>query len=462
VSQILKFLLRFGQQSRVKERLPMKFRHQLILAFLSFGCIWNSASAQDFYRTSASARSEALGGVYIPSSSDAIDALATNPAGLTYLSGRSLDLSLETVFPRGSFSNSANNGAQLGRTPGVLPYGAFGMPIHNSRFSFALGFVPDLMSVAHWNYVDAPGVAGATYGQQEQKSAILAGRAIAGLGVRLGRKVSVGVTVGSDYNSNTLDAPYIFQSQPVLKGLKTLLDLHTTGYGWNGSAGVLVRPTRKVEIGFAWKSNTVIESHGDASGNVGAQFSALGLTGVPADFHYSAEVRNVLPQSALASINWRATPRWLLAVQTDWINWENAFTTLAVTLTNGTNGTINGLVNSNSLTDGVPVDWKDQYSFHIGAERLLTERSSIRFGYAHANNPVPSSTLTPLTAAIMANQISMGFVYHRGRSTYDAAYSFDPTAQAGVQQSKLLSGEYSNSTVRVGIQSVALNYSFRF
>jgi len=439
----------------------MRLRLQLTLGLFAFGFIATSSFAQNFYWTAASAQSVALGGVYVPSSSDAVDALATNPAGLTYLGGRTLDLSLTTVFARGSFSNSVNTNAQLNQTPGVLPYGAFGMPIGHSRFSFGVGFVPDLMSVAHWQYVDAPGTAGATYGLQEQKSAILAGRAVAGMGVALGKKLLLGFTVGSDYNSNTLDAPYIFQSQAVLKGLKTLLDLHTTGYGWNGSIGALIRPTRKLEFGVAWKSRTLIESHGSATGNANAQFTALGLN-APAAFQYSAKVQNVLPQSVLGSVNWRLDSRWLFAFQTDWVNWEGAFVTLPVTLTNGTNAAINGLVNSTSLFDRIPVDWKDTYSFHVGGERLVTESSSILFGYSHANNPVPSSTLTPLTAAIMSNQLSAGFVYRHGRSRLEGAYAFDPTAQAHIQQSGLLAGEYNNSTVRVGTQSLTLNYAIVF
>jgi long-subunit fatty acid transport protein len=217
-----------------------------------------------------------------------------------------------------------------------------------------------------------------------------------------------------------------------------------------------------VEVGLAWKSSTTIISKGAASGDVYAQFAALGLAGVPSTFNYSAQVRNVLPQSLLANVAWRVNQRWLLAFQTDWVNWHNAFVTLPVTLTNGTNAAINGLLNSTTLQDGVPLGWKDQYSFHVGAERLLTERTSLRFGYAHANNPVPSSTLTPLTAAIMSNQISTGLVYHPGRSSLEFAYSYDPTAQAQVQQSGLLSGEYNNSTVRVGTQAITMNYSFRF
>src|SRR6202051_2396902 len=161
----------------------MKFRRNLSLFVIVFAFFAVSASAQDFYWNSASTRSMALGGVYVPSSSDALGALSTNPAGLTYLTGPSLDMSMSTIFARGSFTNSVNNNAPMTTSPGVVPYGAFGMPIGHSRYSFGVGFMPELTSVSDWKYNDAPGTLGVTYGLQEQKSAILAGRAAAGFGV---------------------------------------------------------------------------------------------------------------------------------------------------------------------------------------------------------------------------------------------------------------------------------------
>ena len=88
------------------------------------------------------------GRIYVTSSDDAVDALAANPAGLTSLTGRTLDASVSLVLPRGSFSNSVNNSAPMSQTPGAIPYGAFAMPIRHSRFSFGVGFVPDLASVS--------------------------------------------------------------------------------------------------------------------------------------------------------------------------------------------------------------------------------------------------------------------------------------------------------------------------
>jgi long-subunit fatty acid transport protein len=439
----------------------MKFRRNLSLLFILFAFFAVSASAQDFYWSSASTRSLALGGVYVPSTSDALGALTTNPAGLTYLSSPTLDLSMSAVFARGSFSNSVNSNSQMTTAPGVIPYGAFGMPIGKSRFSFGAGFAPDLVSVSDWKYVDAPGFAGVTYGMQENKSAILAGRAMVGLSYAFSHKFSLGMTAGADYNSNTLHAPYIFQSQPTLAGAKTLLDLHTYGTGWNMSVGAMFEPTKSVDLGVAWKSHTVIVTNGLASGDSSALFTALGAN-APSNFSYNASVKNILPQSVNANVAWHVNPRWTLVFQTDWVNWSNAFVNLPVTLTNGSNAVINSVVGSSTLVDGVPLNWKDQYSFHGGVERLLTENMSVRFGYAHGNDPVPSGTLTPMTAAIMTNQLSTGLAYHMGRSRLDFAYTFDPIAQQQVGQSNLLAGEYNNSTDRVGLQSLSLGYTFQF
>jgi long-chain fatty acid transport protein len=439
----------------------MKSSIRPILGLVVTSLVVSCVHAQDFYWNVASAQSMSLGGVYVPSSAGALDALAANPAGLTALTGRTVDLSLTGIFARGSFSNSVNHDAPLNTSPGVLPTGAFGAPIGHSRFSFGIGVVPELMSVADWRYRDAPGVGGASYGLVQQKSAILAARTAAGLGFSVSPALAIGVTAGLVYNSNTLEAPYIFQSNPALAGLKTLLDLHTSGLGWNTSVGALARPTRKLRLGVAWKSRTVIECTGKATGTLDQQFAVLGIPFQP-DYSYSARVKNVLPQSIVASVMWQVDPRWLLAFQTNWVNWKDAFVNLPVTLTNGTNTDINSFLHSNSISDGVPLNWKDQYSFHGGFQRLLSESVLVRGGYSHANNPVPGSTLTPLTAAIMSNQLTAGIGYRYQRWIFDLGYAFELTGHSSVGQSALLNGEYDNSQVRVGTQSLILNTSFHF
>src|SRR5580704_14247163 len=238
----------------------MKISSRLMLMSSALLLVVAGARGQDFYTNAAGVRSTALGGTYVVSSTDAIGALSANPAGLTFLRGENLNLEADVFIPRGSFSNSVNNGAPLNTSSAVVPYGAFGMPIGHSRFSFGVGLLPELASRGDWKYFDAPGAAGATYGLQQQKSAIVNVRAVGGIGYTVNSHLSVGATFGANYNQNTLDAPYIFQTQPVVAGLKTLLTMHTNGVGYNASVGVIAQATKSVQVGAAWKSRTVIDS----------------------------------------------------------------------------------------------------------------------------------------------------------------------------------------------------------
>lgn len=422
------------------------------------------ASGQGFYWNTVSARSMGVGGVYLPSSTGVLDALAANPAGLTGIAAPTLDLSLSTIFSRGSFSNAVNANAPM-RTPvSTVPFAAFGMPLGRSRFSVGAGVLPELLSVSDWRYVDGPGVAGATYGMQRQKSAIVAARSTFGAAYAIHRRLSIGATAGFVYNSNRLLAPYIFQSHPALAGLKTLLDLKTAGTGWNTSIGILARPVDQLQLSVAWKSETSIDSTGIATGNLQTQLTAVGLGGARPDFRYDASVRNVLPQSVMAGLSIKAHRKWLIGLQSNWIGWRKAFASLPVTLTHGNNADINGLIGADSIFDRVPLHWKNQISYRVGVEHQVAEGFLLRAGYAQANSAVPASTLSPLTAAILTRQYATGFGYQHHRIRFDAAYTLSPMASQSVPSggSALRNGEYASSRVRIGLQGFTLNTSYQF
>ncbi len=430
----------------------------ICLIALSFSCCF--ANAQSFYNAGVSARTAARAGVYVPGSDNPLDALALNPAGLTALSGPTIDLSTSGILARGSFCNSTNNDSPMRFTGGMIPFGAFGTPIGHSRWSVGISLTPDLLSASKWQYRDSPGVGGADYGPQLETSKIIAFRSSAGVGFSFNPKFSMGASLGAVYNSNTLDAPYIFQEHPALKGLKTLLNLHTTGVGWNGSFGFLATPVRQLELGGAYRTPTSITSSGTAVGTLGAQFDALGIPFRP-DFAYRAQVKVELPQSALVSAAWQATPVWRFSVQGDWANWKRSFYDLPVSLTKGNNADINSLLKTDGIKDAVPLSWKDQYTFRGSFDRTLGESFALSGGFMHGNNPVPSSTLSPLTAAIMKNGLTTGLGYRTGRYHFDVSYGIDLTSQESVGTSALLSGEYSNSKVRVGTQALTLSTSIR-
>jgi long-chain fatty acid transport protein len=408
-----------------------------------------------------SSRSTALGGATVASVTSPLEAMQGNPAGLTQIGGRELDLSVDSLFATGSFDSFAANGGTIQAYSGTLPYAGFAMPLTH-KLKLGLSIAPDTMMTAHWTYLDPPGGAGGTsYGIQEDKSVIIGMRSAAGLAYEISPKLSVGMTVGVIYNQNTLDAPYIFQQQPTLAGLKTILDLHTTGTGWDGSFGALYAPSRKLKFGLAYKSDTVVHSHGNANGNADSQFATLGLN-APPGFHYDAEVVNKFPQAVSGGVSWQVHPRARVNFQSQWINWGNAFEQLPVYLTNGSNSAINGLVGSSSLNDAVPLHWRNQGVFGVGVESPVGEYFSLRGGYSYATDPVPSATLTPMTAAILQNTIGTGAGYTRGRYNFDLAYQVQLPSTAHVGQSGLLSGEYDNSRTEVAVQSITFTTRMRF
>jgi long-subunit fatty acid transport protein len=414
--------------------------------------------AQDFYLGGVTADTSRRAGIYTPSAENPTDALSLNPAGLAALNAPSINLSITGIFARGSFSNASNNASPMATNNGFVPFGAFGSPL-GKHWSMGVGVMPDLLSVSKWNYSDTPGFAGTTYGRQSEKSQINAIRSAAGIAYRFSDKFSAGASFGVDYNSNTLDAPYIFQSQPVVAGLKTLLNLHSTGWGPNGSFGIIAKPHKKLDLGVSYRTPTSITSHGGATGNLSAEFQSLGVN-APSAFTYKSQVHVELPPSALLAVGWQATSTVRLSFQTDWVGWHGAFNHLPVTLTQGTNAVVNSLLQSTTLKDTVPLDWKDQYTVRGSIERSFGENVVIGAGYLHGNDPVPNSTLSPLTAAIMQNGLSTGIGWHKGKLRFGASYGYDFTARQSVASSDLLYNEYSNSRTKIGTQAFTLTTAF--
>jgi long-subunit fatty acid transport protein len=408
-----------------------------------------------------SAAAEARGGNLAAQQGDPIDAVEGNPAGLAGIKTRALEATGVGVFGSGSFQNSVNSNGRMGGVVGAMPYGAFVTPLGASHWTASAAFTPEILMRATWRYVDAPGTAGVTYGLQTNETQIIAMRSSVGLARTFGPKLSVGAVLGLVYNTNNLNAPYIFQQQPQLAGLKVLLDLQTHGYGWNGNAGVQFQPSSRVRIGVAWKSGTTIHTSGTANGSASALFAALGITQDPT-FHYQAQVLNHLPQAFDAGLSWRTNRHMTWQGQGDFVAWGQAFQQLPVTLTGGTNAVINSVVGSNAMQDAVPLHWNNQVGGHVGVDSPLGESWVLRAGYSYMSNPVPSSTLLPLTAAIMRNAIATGAGWTRGRLRLDAAYQAQLPSSESVGKSGILAGEYSNSQVHIFLQSVTATARVNF
>ena len=442
--------------SSARSRLFLMLRLSLLVPACLLAPVLLQAQGSAALGNGLSAPATARGGAVVAEHGSPLDAVEGNPAGLAGQQAPTLDVNFLGMVAGGTFRNVANPDAKLSGRAAALPYGALAAPLGHSVWTLSAAFTPDVLMRANWHYVDAPGTAGVSYGYQRQETQIVAVRSSAGAARTFGPHFAAGVTLGVSYNQNELHAPYIFQQQPALEGLKVLLNLTTRGYGWNGAAGVQWRPTPRLRTGVAWKSGTTIHTTGTASGTASALFTALNVTADPT-YRYQAAVLNHLPQAFGAGVSWQTKRHLTLDAEGDLIAWGQAFQQLPVSLSGGTNPTINSVVGSSGFHDAVPLHWSNQGAFHGGVTLPVRESVALRAGYAYTSDPVPSATLTPLTAAIMQHAVATGASFARGRWQYAAAYQAQLPATQSVAVSGLLAGEYSNSRDRVWTQSVVLS-----
>lgn len=402
-----------------------------------------------------------MGGTSTAESPSPLDGLFSNPATLGFVDKTTIELNGNAGFLRGKFRNRANGDGKLSED-GLAGSAAIAVPLGPVRFG--LGVNPDMAMRDTWRYRDTPGGADGftTYGDRDNESEILLLRTAFGVSWKINEQFAVGASVGLLYNENRLKTPYIFQSQPVLRGVKTLLDLDTDGYGWNVEAGMTWRPVEAFSMGLSYRSQSKIVTDGRASGNAGVQLTNLGLGAARHDFDYDAEVTNVFPQQVSLGFAVRPTSHLTLVGQVDWVNWQNSFDTLEVRLRSGNNRDLNGLVASDRLNDDIPLDWRDQFVARAGVEYKFDDRWAIRAGYSYGRNPVPARTLTPLTAAIMEHMVSAGVGYKTERFSIDLAYQWQVPNTVDIHESGLASGEYSDSSIRVGAHLIGVTTSVAF
>jgi long-chain fatty acid transport protein len=411
----------------------------------------------------------AMGGADVAWAGSALGAMGENPSGLGFLTRPELDFGGVGGIPVGYFNKPGVSSGNLDERFEALPEGAFAMPLGKWPVTVGVSFVPESTLLADWHYLDPPGGLGGktSYGFQQDKSEIIVLRTALGVGVQVNSKLSFGASAGLIYNDNQLEAPYIFQNlapgaggpkNSGYDGAKTLLDLHTSGFGGNAQVGMMFKATTNLQFGLMYETETRVDTSGSASGDPSTQF---GYPQGTLPFHYDADVRSIFPQNVSGGVSWRFLPQWRAAAQLDWINWRDAFHKLPVSLSDGNNATVNSVLGS-SFSDSIPLNWKNEFVYRVGLEYKVTENLALRVGYAYGGSPVPDSTLSPLTAAIMENTLTAGLGYTWWRLEFDLAYQYDFPATQNVGTSALLSGEYSHSSTEVSMHMFALTTSMRF
>jgi len=399
-------------------------------------------------------------GAFGGTSGNAVVAMQVNPALLAGFENNEVTVSARFLnggaeFKRGGITS------RLQDAHGIYPDLALAYRF-DSDFVLGLGLSPISGLQSKWNYLDAPGgIGGVSFGQLDHDSRFVAVRLAAGLGWQVSDRLAVGLSAGAIRSEIAFDAPFIFQTNPALANAKVDLDLETDGWAPSVEFGALYQVNPALEWGARVKLPVSLDNDGKAKVDYSAQLPPLGFAGAPPFAEYDARARTQLPLTIGTGVSWRVNERLTIGLWSDWHQWSQSYDQLAVDLTDGSNGVINGALGT-AISDRVPIDWRDRFAVSIGAEYQLSDEWSLRGGWRYARSPIPSDLVTPLNGAILEQAVTFGASWQRDGWQVDFAYGyeFSPTARVGT--SGYNAGEYSNSSLDADVHHVSLSMTRRF
>jgi long-chain fatty acid transport protein len=169
------------------------------------------------------------------------------------------------------------------------------------------------------------------------------------------------------------------------------------GYAYGGGfqAGMHYQAREDLAFGLAYRSPSWF---GDLSGG-DARASLFGLLPIKLGGAHLSDVQ--LPQKVTAGVAWDATERLKLIGEARWINYENSTF----------HSTVVGIDSVMDIRYPLPLGFRDQWVFIVGAEYKLDEHWVVAGGYHYATAAVPSENMLPICSIVAQQHATLGLRY---------------------------------------------------
>jgi len=382
------------------------------------------------------AESVGMGGADLAVAQDTT-ALNTNPAGLSQIGKKQLDLYFAAanaldIRHEDAFGNNKtidNDWAYLADMGYAHPLGNFTLAIG----AFAQGGIGII-------YKDL----NTAFGTTDELSAMFRiVRIIPGISWQLDNRLSLGFSLlmtyadleqkifpGTSFANNTQPAQSFFGQH--LKGASTI----STGF----KIGMLYSLNPALRLGFAYTSKTELTLDG---GSLSLNMTDAGLGVVT---YNQVEIGGVnQPEEAGIGIAWDVNESWLVSAEINWINWSEAIATSFLNISNPDNP-----LAPPSLSQTAAINWSDQYVFALGASYETGRNSVYRAGINIANNPVPNESISPLLAPIARYHVTGGYgTTLSDKWRFDTALEYQVKASETYTNPQLPFGTDTHTTVEV-------------
>jgi long-chain fatty acid transport protein len=357
-------------------------------------------------------------------------AIAYNPAGLTQLNGTNIYGGGTIVIPSTTYESpsgqSENTESQVFFPPHFYACSNLG----TTDFQFGIGlFSPFGIGGRKWS---EDGLT--RYVSLENNVLTLSANPT--VAYRISPRLSV--ALGVNYTISRIEAERKID-QSAVGGSDGESVLKEDGGGWSYNFGVLFKPDERWSLGLAYRSKIEI----DYSGHLEIKNIAPALQPLFGGSYFETGVHTSsdFPQVVSLGAAFRPSKKWTISLDAEWFGWSSfKESTLRV----------EHKVPEAGITDNTaPLNWKDVWTIKLGAEYKITEKFSLRGGYAYIQSPVPDLTLDPSNPDSTQHYFSIGLGYKTGKYILDFFYMAGFLEDREVQN-PILTGKYENFVHQLG------------
>jgi long-chain fatty acid transport protein len=377
------------------------------------------------------------------SSADDASTVFGNPAGMSRLkreqvSGGVALLDAKTDIDHGGGSFPGSNDGDMVPFIGV-PMGYYVKPI-DDKWTFGLGmYVPFGLVTDYEN-----GFQGRYYGTRSEVRVVTLQPTIS---YKINDQLSIGFGPTINRIDGELTSATVNPSSPSRNDGKVKIKGDDTALGYN--VGVLFEATPSTRLGLTYHSMVDYKLEGDT------QISGTGF-GPFAGSKYDASLKLKTPESVDFSVTHDLNADWTLYAGTTWTRWSRL---KDITVNNkGVPAPLAGRIGT--ITE--EQNWRDTWSYAVGAAYKLNREWTLRAGLAYDQSPTRNEYRSPRIPTDDRKILSLGAAWSPNDDwTVDLAYSYLKEDDATINQSSSTKGSYS-STYKNSAHGLGAQVTYRF
>lgn len=368
-----------------------------------------AAATNGMYLTSYGAEAAGRAGANLAISDRSL-AINFNPAGIAQLQGNHFSVSMAALYPSLKFENAINDSIDAEENIFPLPAIAYVRGSKDSPWSWGMALVAQGGMGARFKDVATFfGTRDETFSQVRFMTFIPTVAYAVNEDFSLGLAMNVGY---GDVAFRFFPETSFFNSAAPEQSFFGVRMEEAGGLQYNFRGGLWWRPVPRFSLGAIYQTETESEFTGGKTtfnfDNHPFLRQRVGYTSKVEGFTFAAQ--------AGVGLAYRATDKWILALDVKRIFWDQAIDTITVT---ASDPDVQGAPDTIVLP--FVFNWKDQWVYALGFDYRANDRLTLRAGYNTGDNPVPDGTLNPLFPATVERHLAIGASWLKGGRTFEMA-----------------------------------------